>query len=91
MSKKRYRIVTDKGELCPRCQHPAQEREHAEIGDRELNRPFYYSKWWSCQNRQCATTIFMRDEHKVMNKNAAARQMRDRQEYAQQMDFLTNL
>lgn len=91
MSKKQYRVVREQGEKCPRCMLPAQEREHVEISERELNRPFYYSKWWSCQNRACATTVFMRDEYRVFNRNSAAREMKEKQEYAEQMNFLTSL
>jgi hypothetical protein len=55
-------------------EHPAQEREHLSLGAEQLNLPYYYSKWWSCQKRACATEVLMREMYKVMNKNAAARQ-----------------
>ena len=50
-----------------------------------------FLKVWQCQNRDCATGTFMRDEYKVMNKNAAARQMKERQEHSEQMSFLRSL
>lgn len=74
---------------------PAQEREHIEIGDKQLRQPFYYKKWWQCMNESCQTSTFMRDEFKVWNKNAAARDAKTlieaHEEQQQQLDFLRSI
>jgi hypothetical protein len=39
----------------------------------------------------CKTGIFMLEDWKVENKNAAALEMEAKQEYSAQMDFLRNI
>jgi len=53
------------GPPCPRCQHPTEVREHKAITAKELARPFYYSRWYNCANRNCRTTLIMPEEFKV--------------------------
>src|ERR1700688_2593898 len=59
------RVAPGDGPRCPRCQNPTQIKEHVEITAVELAKPFYYSRWYICQNRKCKTTAIMPDECKV--------------------------
>jgi hypothetical protein len=72
MGSKKFIVVSGVAEPCPRCRVPAEIREHRHITEKQLNQPFYYSRWFRCQNQQCKTNLFMRDEHRVWNKNGAA-------------------
>ena len=59
MSKKaRYQVTSQSGPACPRCGKPSQVREHREITEKELRRPFYYLRWFYCRNTRCQTTMF---------------------------------
>jgi hypothetical protein len=40
-------------------------REHERIGPKQLARPFYYSRWYCCLNRNCKTKLIMPEEFKV--------------------------
>lgn len=60
-------IVENKDVRC-RCGHIAQAREHRELTTKQLRQPYYYSKWFKCLNPNCKTTIFMKDEYKVINR-----------------------
>lgn len=74
-------ITTGVGErYCPRCNTPAETREHKSITAKHLNQPFYYSKWFNCPNKLCRTSIFMDDEFKVWNKNNAAKSFKTTRE-----------
>lgn len=66
---KKYRIVGINGEKCPRCNEPSEIREHFGITDQELQKAFYYTRWYNCRNQQCQTTIFFNDDFKVINRN----------------------
>jgi hypothetical protein len=71
MAKERNRrIVTAHGPPCPRCRQPMEVREHERITEKELHRPFYYSRWFNCTNRQCKTTLVM-PEFRVFNEKDA--------------------
>jgi hypothetical protein len=48
-------------------------REHVAITEKELRRPFYYSRWYNCANRQCKTSLVMPDEFRVFKNTAADR------------------
>jgi hypothetical protein len=50
-----FKIVGDDGDACPRCGQPTQIREHKSIRPKELRRPFYYSRWFYCDNPKCKT------------------------------------
>ena len=58
-------IIAGKGDLCPRCKQPTQIREHIKTTEVELRKPFYYSRWFYCQNTSCKTTLIMPDRFKV--------------------------
>jgi hypothetical protein len=92
MSKKRhYEVMTPDGTVCPRCFQEAETRKHIAITAKQLNQPFYFKRWYSCTNRECKTGIFMLEDWKVENKNAAALEMKAKQEYSAQMDFLRSI
>ena len=57
--------VAGGGIPCPRCGQLTQIREHKELTDKILAQPFYYSRWFYCDNKRCKTTLIMRDEYKV--------------------------
>lgn len=75
MSKKsnNMKIVGLDGPPCPRCGCPTEIREHERITEKELAKPFYYSRWYICRNRDCTTTNIMPQEFKVWNENKARR------------------
>lgn len=58
-------IVPGKGPPCPRCGRWTQIREHREITARELDKPFYYRRWFCCIDKRCKTTLIMADEFRV--------------------------
>ena len=62
-------VIPGKGPPCPRCGHSTQIREHGRIGEKELQRPFYYRRWFYCTNKDCKTTTYMREEFKVCSKD----------------------
>jgi hypothetical protein len=68
----RHKVVGHNGDPCPRCGKPTEIREHTEIGERELRRPFYYSRWFNCTNKRCKTTLIMPERFKVLNNDASA-------------------
>ena len=63
------------GPSCPRCGNVSEVRQHKAITAKELRRPFYYREWYYCINRQCKTTMFVNNEHRVWNDNASAEQL----------------
>jgi hypothetical protein len=64
------RIISRDGPRCKRCGHPTEVREHVRISERELAQPFYYSRWFKCANKRCATTLIMPAEFIVRNDGA---------------------
>jgi len=58
----RYRILSSDGPPCPRCSVPMQVRVHPEIGERQLRKPYYYSRWYNCANSACHTALVMPSE-----------------------------
>ena len=58
------------GPPCPRCHQATEVRKHEKITAKELNRPFYYSRWYKCVNGNCRTTLIMPEAFKVF-PNAA--------------------
>ena len=92
MSKKRhYEVISPDGTTCPRCGVEAEKRKHTAITDKHLRQPYYFKYWYNCTNRECKTGIFMLEDWKVENKNAAALEMQAKQEYSAQLDFLRNI
>jgi hypothetical protein len=66
------KIIGIDGPPC-RCGCPTEIRERKRITGKELARPFYYTRWYNCRNRDCTTTLIMPDEFKVWNANPAGR------------------
>jgi hypothetical protein len=65
---KKYVIVPGLGIRCHRCNRHTQIREHSVITEKHLAQPFYYSRWYYCNNAQCRTNQIMPDEFKVMKE-----------------------
>lgn len=58
--------VEGQGSPCPRCGFPTEIWEHDKITQKELSRPFYYSRWFYCRNSNCKTTMIMDERYKVV-------------------------
>ncbi len=58
-------IESNNGPPCPRCGVSTQVRSHRAITAKELEKPYYYSRWYFCINLDCRTTLIMPDEYKV--------------------------
>src|SRR5262245_6923748 len=69
--KQNRRIVDGYGDACPRCGRKTQIREHVAITERELAKPFYYSRWFKCLNPHCKTTLIMPEKFRVWNEPQA--------------------
>jgi len=79
------------GESENRCRHCRGKlfwKAHAEITKKELARPYYFSKWEYCPG---CKAVWHHDELKVVNRNAAARRLQERQEYGEQLSFLRDI
>ena len=68
------KIIGIDGPPC-RCGCPTEIRERKRITGKELARPFYYTRWYNCRNRDCTTTLIMPDEFKVWNANSAEQEV----------------
>jgi hypothetical protein len=71
-ARRKFRIVPGDGDPCPRCGQPTQIREHKVINERELTRPFYYSRWFNCTNASCKTTLIMPSRYIVRKESSDA-------------------
>ena len=62
-------IVLDDAESkpCPRCERLMQVRAHVAITEKQLRKPYYFSRWYCCVNNNCRTTLVMPEEFKVLN------------------------
>lgn len=60
-------VIPGDGDLCPRCGVPMQIREHDGVGDKQLRKRCYYTRWFCCMNKNCKTTLIMPKHYKVMN------------------------
>jgi hypothetical protein len=65
---KKYVFIPGLGIRCPRCNRHTQIREHSVITEKHLAQPFYYSRWYYCNNTKCRTNQIMPDEFKVMKQ-----------------------
>lgn len=66
MSRKaNFKIVARNGPACPRCGAPTQVREHKRVGQRELSKLFYFSKWFFCANPHCVTNTILPPAYRV--------------------------
>jgi hypothetical protein len=70
--RRNIRIVPGDGDPCPRCGQPTQVREHKAIAERELARPFYYSRWFNCTNASCKTRLIMPSRYIVRRESCDA-------------------
>jgi hypothetical protein len=70
---KNTKIVSLNGPPCPRCGCPTEIREHERITEKELARPFYYSRWYNCPNEDCQTKQIMPPAFRVWNENEVER------------------
>lgn len=87
-----FRIVNEFGEPCHTCNRPTQTREHLEITNKQLQQPFYYSRWYNCTNPECKTTLIMPDEFRVYNNNEASRAyFTAHQEWKERQEALSHL
>jgi hypothetical protein len=83
---KTYRIIENiENKTCPTCKLKVEAREHAEITNTQLNKPFYFSKWYYCSNSDCRTKLVMDDQFKV--RNAHHRRKMSRKEKQVKNDF----
>jgi len=80
MKRNKHIVVPSDGTSCELCGEVAEVREHPTLTDKMLRQPFYYSRWYCCKNPMCKRTLFMLDEYRVLNKNAAARRFKSRQQ-----------
>jgi hypothetical protein len=64
--KQKFVVVPGVGERCPRCRGETEIREHDVLTEKHFRQPFYYSRWFYCNNGQCKTTLIMPDKFKVM-------------------------
>lgn len=91
MKKQKHRVIHGEGKACPTCNQITEAREHSVITDRHLRQPFYYSRWYNCNNKQCRTTLIMPNENKIMNKNENAQFYKNYKELDEQMSFLRKI
>jgi hypothetical protein len=66
------KIIGIDGPPCPRCGGSTEIRERKRITEKEMARPFYYTRWYNCRNRDCTTTQIMPDEFRVWNASPAS-------------------
>jgi hypothetical protein len=66
-----YVVIPGEGPPCPRCGRPMQIREHERITKKHLRQPYYFSRWFRCMHRDCATKLVIIEEFKVSNVTAA--------------------
>ncbi len=61
-------VVPGDGIPCPRCGHPTQIRQHAEITAKVLAKPFRFRRWFWCLDPSCKTTMVTREEDRVWHR-----------------------
>lgn len=91
MAKSKYRVTGEVGKNCIKCGKPTEVREHTHISEKQLRQPYYFSKWYNCNNPTCKTSIFMDEKFKVWNRNKAAQKIKEVQEYYQMTKFIQEL
>jgi hypothetical protein len=70
MGKHKKHQVIGIGPPCPRCRQRTEVRAHTEITAKHLAQPFYYERWFYCNNRACRTTLIMPEEARVYRDEA---------------------
>lgn len=90
--KKNFEVVDHEGLPCPRCGKTSETRKHTSpLSEKILRQPFYYTVWFNCFNKDCKTTIFMSEDYKIVNKNAAANQFKMIAEDQETLDFISKV
>ena len=62
-------VVVGLGPPCPRCKNLMQVREHAVITEKQLKKPYYYSRWHCCSTTNCRTKLVMPEKFRVYTEN----------------------
>jgi hypothetical protein len=62
------------GPPCRRCGELTAVMTHATITAKMLAQPYYYAKWYRCENAACKTTLIMPEEHRVFCDGDGSRQ-----------------
>jgi hypothetical protein len=65
MKKQKIEIL-DRINECPKCHQLMERRKHKTIGEKQLNKTFYFSEWDYC--RPCNHVQFY-EEYKVFSKD----------------------
>jgi hypothetical protein len=65
-------VIGVSGPPCHRCKLPTEVRAHRAITDKELQKPFYCSRWFICRNKRCRTTVIAPPEFRVWNSKREA-------------------
>jgi hypothetical protein len=60
-------------------------RQHNHIGAKQLRQPYFYSRWYRCNNPDCRTREVMPAEFIVWNDNEAAQRLRRLQAIREQL------
>jgi len=55
-------VLHEEGPPCRNCGRLMQVRRHAQITDKLLQQPYYYSRWYRCRTAHCRTTLVMPHE-----------------------------
>jgi len=79
------------GTTCELCGSVAEVREHRQITAKQLNKAFYYSRWYYCNNPKCSRNVFMKKEHEVWNQNEAAAQVKMFEQSRDQAAHIRNI
>ena len=61
------RVVSVDGPPCPSCGQPTEVRDLLRVTAEEKARPYYFTRWYYCQNSQCDTALIMPEAFKVWN------------------------
>lgn len=67
-----FRVVSQGGIPCPRCYVPTELRERTQVTDKQLSQPYYFSRWYNCNNDECPTTLIMREEFKIHERSQSS-------------------
>jgi hypothetical protein len=60
-------VIPGWGDPCPKCCQPTEIREHTEVTAKHLRQPYYYSRWYYCQNPNCKVTTHMAPRHRIFS------------------------
>jgi hypothetical protein len=66
---KRFRkksiVIPGEGDPCPRCSNSLQIREYAGLNEKQERCGSSYTRWFSCVDKSCRTTLVMPERYKV--------------------------